>query len=293
MERATTPPAPGTPSFASFGPGSTVAEPYRISCPERIHIGSNVHIAAGSWLSVVDEHLGRRYDPRLLIGDGANLGPDIVIACIGTIEIGPRVLTASRVFIGDTYHDYRDPHAAVLDQPMVDPQPVHIGQGAFLGIGSMIMPGVIVGERAYVAAGAVVTTHVPPSTVVAGNPARVIRRWDQSLQQWVGPGALDDEAEPGGARSGELDRQLASLATRAAVAEAQRLVSERELREVTLSRDALIGELEDARRGRAAAEFWLQDHRRSASWRLTRPLRAVKRRVRFVSARKAGRRART
>jgi acetyltransferase-like isoleucine patch superfamily enzyme len=241
----------------------------------------------------VDEHLGRRYDPHLLIGDGANLGPDIVIACIGTVEIGPRVLTASRVFIGDTYHDYRDPHAAVIDQPMVDPEPVHIGEGAFLGIGSMVMPGVMVGEHAYVAAGAVVTTHVPPSTVVAGNPARVIKRWDESLQRWVAAGASSEGAEPGGGHTAELDRQLASLAARAAVAEAQRLASERELSEVTLSRDSLIELLEDARRGRAAAEFWLEDHRRSVSWRLTHPLRVVKRRARFVSARKAGRRART
>ena len=51
--------------------------------------------------------------------------------------------------------------------------------------------------------------------------------------------------------------------------------------------------LEDAQRGRAAAESWLEDHRRSVSWRLTRPLRAVKRRVRFASSRAAQRRART
>jgi acetyltransferase-like isoleucine patch superfamily enzyme len=289
MDHATTPPATSTPSFASFGPGSTVAEPYRISCPERIHIGSNVHIAAGSWLSVVDEHLGRQYDPHLLIGDGANLGPDIVIACVGTIEIRPRVLTASRVFIGDTYHDYRDPHTAVLDQPMVDPRPVHIGEGAFLGIGSMVMPGVIVGEHAYVAAGAVVTTHVPSSTVVAGNPARVIRRWDQSLQRWVGAAVSNDGAKPGAEQQDELDRQLASLARRSAMAEAERLASERQLRELTLSRDALIAQLEDERRARAAAEYWLDDHRRSMSWRVTAPLRSVGRHMRFFPARKSSR----
>jgi acetyltransferase-like isoleucine patch superfamily enzyme len=97
-------------------------------------------------------------------------------------------LTASRVFIGDTYHDYRDPNAAVLDQPMSDPRPVVIGDGAFLGVGSVILPGVAIGERAYVAAGAVVTKNVPANAVVAGNPARIIKRWDERGQRWMKPG---------------------------------------------------------------------------------------------------------
>jgi acetyltransferase-like isoleucine patch superfamily enzyme len=101
-----------------------------------------------------------------------------VIACVGRVEIGARVLTADRVFIGDTYHQYRDPEKAILDQGLAEPKPVSIGPGAFLGINSVVLPGVTVGEGAYVGAGAVVTGDVPPRTVVAGNPARPIRRWE-------------------------------------------------------------------------------------------------------------------
>jgi len=173
------------PAFASFGTGSWIVEPSTISCAERIDVGANVYIGPGAWLSVVDEHHGRRYEPRLRIGDGTSFGPGLVIACIGEVSIGTKVLGGPRVFIGDTYHDYRAPDIAIVDQPMRDPRPVHIESGAFLGVGSVILPGVTVGARAYVGANAVVTSDVPPNAVVGGNPARIITQWDEHLQRWV------------------------------------------------------------------------------------------------------------
>ncbi len=58
--------------------------------------------------------------------------------------------------------------------------PVLLRRGCYLGAGCMILPGVTVGERAVVAAGAVVTHDVPPGTLVAGVPARVVRRLDEA-----------------------------------------------------------------------------------------------------------------
>ena len=109
------------------------------------------------------------------------------VACVGEVVIEEEVLTAAMVFIGDTYHDYSDPDRAVLDQPMAVPKPVRIGRGAFLGIGSIVLQGVTVGEQAYVAAGAVVTTDVPPRTLVAGNPARPVRRYEAESATWTAP----------------------------------------------------------------------------------------------------------
>jgi acetyltransferase-like isoleucine patch superfamily enzyme len=54
-------------------------------------------------------------------------------------------------------------------------RPVVIERGAFIGVHAVILPGVRVGEGAAVGAGAVVTRDVPPRTIVAGNPARVVR----------------------------------------------------------------------------------------------------------------------
>jgi acetyltransferase-like isoleucine patch superfamily enzyme len=135
-----------------------------------------VTILGGAWLSVITEHNGVTYEPALTIGDGTTLGHGLLIACVQEVTIGTRVLASDRVFIGDTSHGYVQPDTAVIDQPMTPPRPVRIGDGAFLGVNAVVLPGVTIGARAYVGASAVVTKDVPPGAVVAGNPARVIRR---------------------------------------------------------------------------------------------------------------------
>jgi acetyltransferase-like isoleucine patch superfamily enzyme len=170
----TTPPPPS--AFKRFGADSYVVPPARVSRPDLIEIGARTVVHEHSWISVVECVEG--VVPRLVIGDGCNLGAQLHIACVGDIEIGDDVLTAARCFIGDTYHGYEDPALPIIAQPMAPPRPVRIGRGAFLGIGSAVLLGVTVGEGAYVGAGAVVTSDVEPRTLVVGNPARPVRRLD-------------------------------------------------------------------------------------------------------------------
>jgi acetyltransferase-like isoleucine patch superfamily enzyme len=172
-------------AFAAFGQRSFVSPPATITSPHRIEIGERVFIMPGAWLSVIEKYAGRDYEPIVRIGDRVRLGRDAVIACIGSVEIDDDVLTGDRVFIGDTSHDYRDPRTPVGRQRMTDPRPVRIGRGAFLGVGAIVLPGVTVGENGYVGAGAVVTRDVPERSVAVGNPARVIKRWDDARGEWV------------------------------------------------------------------------------------------------------------
>jgi carbonic anhydrase/acetyltransferase-like protein (isoleucine patch superfamily) len=173
-----------------FGEGSIVHPPALVIGHRWIEIGDGVVVHPGAFLSVVVEAAGERYDPRLAIGDGVTLGFDAVIACCGSVVIEDHVLTADRVFIGDTFHEYRDVRRPVIEQGLRDPRPVRIGRGAFLGINSVVLPGVTLGEGAYVGANAVVTADVPAHAVVVGNPARVVKRWDGTSWQVV------DRAQP-------------------------------------------------------------------------------------------------
>jgi acetyltransferase-like isoleucine patch superfamily enzyme len=174
----------GAERFARFGARSVIVPPAVVRSAHRIHIGEGVLIHERAMLSVVERHEGRDWSPRLVIGDRTVFGRDASFSCIGTIEIGPDVLAAERVFITDTYHDYADVHTPILRQPMAPPQTTRVERGAFLGVGVIVLAGVTVGEGAFVGAGAVVTEDVPAFTVAVGNPARVIRHWDAAAGQW-------------------------------------------------------------------------------------------------------------
>ncbi|MGH9032968.1 MAG: acyltransferase [Acidimicrobiia bacterium] len=180
--RTLTPPPPR--AFASFGHASVIVPPARVTMPQAIHIGDRVVIHEHAWLSVVAAVEGS--EPKLVIGDGTSIDRLCHVACIGQIEIGRDVLIGERVLIGDTYHGYEDVSRPIIEQPMVDPEKVTIGDGAFLGLAAVILKGVTIGERAYVGAGAVVTSDVPARTVVVGNPARVVKRYDETAGGWVG-----------------------------------------------------------------------------------------------------------
>lgn len=172
VRRDTTPPPPHR--FGSFGDRSVVVPPARISEPSSIHIGDDVVIHEGSWLSVVRAHPATT--PRLVLGDRARLGRGLSIACIGEIVFEADVSCSDDVFVADCYHDYADPATPVLYQPMSRPQRVVIGAGAFLGAGCAVLHGVTIGPGAYVGEGSVVTMDVPAGGHVRGNPATIVGR---------------------------------------------------------------------------------------------------------------------
>lgn len=128
--------------------------------------------------------------PLLSFGKNVQINDSNHISAIRRVAIGDNVLIASRVFISDHNHggfESTDP----LDGPDTPPtgrplvaKPVHIGDNVWIGEGACILPGVTIGDGAVIGAGAVVTRDVPAGCVAAGNPARVLRRYDADTSQW-------------------------------------------------------------------------------------------------------------
>ena len=112
------------------------------------------------------------------MGDNVGLGYGIYLDIDGSsrIEIGDQVIIAAQCLLlthrRDMNYYYKGVRQYTLPYVI---KPIKIKDNATLGMRAIIMPGVIIGEGAVVAAGAVVTKDVPPYTIVAGNPAKVIK----------------------------------------------------------------------------------------------------------------------
>jgi acetyltransferase-like isoleucine patch superfamily enzyme len=121
-----------------------------------------------------------RVGGRLHLGDGVFLNQGVNILAAQSIIIGDNTRLADLAAVRDT-----DSHPVGPDDE-VRTAPVVIGRNVWIGRGAVVMPGVMVGDHAVVAAGAVVIHDVPPATVVAGVPARVMRTF-MAPPGWVRP----------------------------------------------------------------------------------------------------------
>ena len=93
------------------------------------------------------------------------------------IEIGDDVWTGHHVYITDQNHGYED-LALPISQQVMPERPVTIGDGSWLGHGTVVLPGASIGRHVVIGANSVVTGEIPDNCVAAGVPARVIKRLD-------------------------------------------------------------------------------------------------------------------
>ena len=172
------------PDFAAFGPYSELGQPtVSIVEPAGIHIGAFVKIGA---FAVIESLVPER-GVTVRIDDGAYIGNFCRITAVGQVVIGAEAMLSDRVYVSDTGHVYEDVTQPIKRQGLRDGRRVEIGRGAWVGIGAAIVGNVRIGENAVVAANTVVRSDVPDFTVVAGNPAQVVRRHDGQAWQWMTP----------------------------------------------------------------------------------------------------------
>lgn len=114
-------------------------------------------------------------DPVISVGDRCLIGKGSGIVGHLQITIGDDVWTGHHVYITDQNHGYEDLDLPISQQVMPE-QPVSIGDGAWLGHGTVVLPGAVVGRHVVVGANSVVTGELPDNCVAAGVPAKVIKQ---------------------------------------------------------------------------------------------------------------------
>ncbi|HVX16847.1 MAG TPA: acyltransferase [Acidimicrobiales bacterium] len=166
--------------FAAFGEGSCLGWPTGAVYNERwISVGHHTMIGPYTTLSAgmgPGQDLGER--PVVRIGDRCSIGRSSYIVGHASLDIGDHVYTGPNVYITDQNHIYADPNLPIGRQWPANNR-VSIGSGSWLGFGAVVLPGSVLGPNVAVAACSVVRGEFPGHCVLAGAPARVVRRLDE------------------------------------------------------------------------------------------------------------------
>lgn len=175
--------------FAHFGKNSII-KPF-LNCTNKhfIWIGEKVNIGSFCWVAVSTEFNGLKTKSknkiRLKIDDQTSIGNNAFILANNEIEIGKNVIIAPYVYISDHIHEFEDITKNLKDQPLSENGRTIIEDNVFIGIKASILPNVRIGRHSVIGANAVVTSDVPPYSVVVGNPGRIIKKYDFSKKCWV------------------------------------------------------------------------------------------------------------
>jgi acetyltransferase-like isoleucine patch superfamily enzyme len=111
----------------------------------------------------------------VVVGDDVLINQGVTIGARQRVEIGNRVLIADDCKIYDTdFHEVEEGKGTKV-------APVRIEDGAWLGANVIVLKGVTIGHDAVVGAGSVVTENVPPRVLVAGNPAKIVRKIERRI----------------------------------------------------------------------------------------------------------------
>jgi acetyltransferase-like isoleucine patch superfamily enzyme len=134
----------------------------------RLEIGPHTLLEPGVWLTAPGA-------ARIRIGGGTFLNLGVMVASMNLVEIGDHCMFANGCFISDSSHRFDDPHVPVPWQGFTTKGPTRIGDNVWCGANVVVTTGVTIGERCVIGANSVVTEDIPPCSIAAGAPARILR----------------------------------------------------------------------------------------------------------------------
>jgi acetyltransferase-like isoleucine patch superfamily enzyme len=135
---------------------------------QRLELGEHVLLEPDVWLTAPAP-------ARIRIGRGTFLNIGVMIAAAGLVEIGEHCMFANGCFVTDADHRFDDPDKPVPWQGFTSKGPTRIADNVWCGAHVVITGGVTIGERSVIGANSVVTHDIPPFSIAAGAPAKVLK----------------------------------------------------------------------------------------------------------------------
>jgi putative acetyl transferase len=118
---------------------------------------------------------------EIIIGSNSRIGLGNTI--IGPVTIGNNVNLAQNITVSGLNHNYQDPDKTIISQG-VNTSRITIEDDVWVGANSVILAGITIGKHSVVAAGSIVNRNVPPFSIVAGNPIRIIKQYNPQKKEW-------------------------------------------------------------------------------------------------------------
>ena len=169
-----------------FPKARMIRTPIVIRGQKYIDFGKNLTTGSRCRIEVHGNHKNK----RLFFGNNVNIGYDVRISCCDKIEIGNNVLMGSRVLIIDNSHG-KYSGVGLQDSPNMIPnkrkivsRPIKIEDNVWIGENVVVQMGVTIKYGSVIAANSVVTKDVPSMCIVAGMPAKVIKKYDKEKKEW-------------------------------------------------------------------------------------------------------------
>ena len=184
------------PAFSNKPRNLRIDLPRQILNPERMVMGDNISLGPNSFLiaqkyyptAVMQgpghSNIRQQFDSLIQIGNRVTATAGLQIAACNRVLIEEDVMFASNVHLNDSLHGYTDVSIPFKYQDLTKIAPICIKKGSWIGQNVVVLPGVTIGELSIVGANSVVRNNVPDRSIAAGNPARVIKRWNQTSKIW-------------------------------------------------------------------------------------------------------------
>ena len=166
------------PFFGRYGLKSYMGKPLILSGIKNFYFGEKVRIYPGARIESYD-------GGKIEIGDNVSIGQNF--HCTSgkgeSLIIGENTTILGNVCITNIDHEYRKLGVFILEQPRLVTRTT-IGENSFICYGAMIQAGTVLGKQCIVGANSVVRGHYPDYCVIAGVPAKIIRKYNENTGKW-------------------------------------------------------------------------------------------------------------